>query len=332
VQLRLTSGERAGLARSASANAAAVDAFLRGRDAMRFRSGKEGWEAAKRDFDRAIALDSGYALAWAWVSLVDRIGADKGFMPADEGIRGARRAVQRALDLDPNLPEAYGQRGQIQRLVDWNWSAANESFQRALALDSGNVDALERAAGNAGTLGHLTEAIALARRAVELDPIDPNALAAAGQNYYYAGRLDDAAKYLEKVPVELRPPAVDQMLAQVYLAQGRVADAMAVVEHESADPEWQLMGRSLVYFRQHRQYAADSALAEYIDRFGTQTAYEIAETYAFRGEPDRAFAWLDSAFAQRDEGLAAVKVDPLLEPVRGDPRYAVFLTKMRLPR
>jgi TolB-like protein/DNA-binding winged helix-turn-helix (wHTH) protein len=331
VQLRLTPLERARLTPSASPNAAAVDAFLRGRDVMLFRSGKEAWEAANRDFNQAIALDSGDALAWAWLSLVDRVGADKGFMPADEGIRHARLAVQRALDLDPNLPEAYGQLGQIQRLVDWNWTAANESFQRALTLDSGNVQALERAADNAGTLGHLAEAIALTRRGVELDPLDPNALFALGQNYYYAGRLDQAARCIEKVPPELRSPLVDQILAQVYLAQGRVPDAVAAVEHESADPEWQLLGRSLVYFRQRRQHAADSALAEYIGRYGPRAAYEVAEIYAFRGEPDRAVAWLDSAYAHRDEGLAAVRVDPLLEDVRGDARYAAFLRKMRLP-
>jgi len=331
VQLRLTPEERAHLTRSASANAGAVDAFLRGRDIMQFRGGKEGWEAANRDFNQAIALDSGYALAWAWLALADRVGADKGFMPRDEGVRAARLAVQHALDLDPNLPEAYGQLGQIQRLVDWNWAAANESFQRALMLDSGNVQALERAAGNAGTLGHLAEATALTRRAVELDPLDPNALAALGQNYYYAGHLDQAAKSIEKVPPDLRSALADQILAQVYLAQGRVADAMAVVEHESGDPEWQLLGRSLVYFRQRRPRPADSAVVEYIARFGGQAAYEVAEIYAFRGEPDRAFAWLDTAYAQRDEGLAAVRIDPLFAHMRSDPRYAAFLTKMRLP-
>jgi TolB-like protein/DNA-binding winged helix-turn-helix (wHTH) protein len=331
VQLRLTPEERARLTRSASANAGAVDAFLRGRDVMQFRSGKEGWEAANRDFNQAIALDSGYALAWAWLALVDRVGVDKGFLPADEGIRGARLAVQRALDLDPNLPEAYGQLGQIQRLVDWNWAAANESFQRALTLDSGNVQALERAAGNAGTLGHLAEAIALTRRAVDLDPLDATALTALGQNYYYAGRLDEAAKCIENVPPDLRSPLVNQILAQVYLAQGRMADAMVVVEHESADPAWQLLGRSLVYFRQRRQHAADSTVAEYVARYGAQAAYEVAEIYAFRGEPDSAFAWLERAYDQRDEGLAAVRIDPLLEQVRGDPRYAALLTKMQLP-
>jgi TolB-like protein/DNA-binding winged helix-turn-helix (wHTH) protein len=332
VKLRLTPVERARLTRPSSANAAAVDAFLRGRDIIHARGGREGWEASKRYFEQAVALDSEYSLAWAWLSLVHRVGADRGFTPADEGVREARRTVKRALDLDPTLPEAYGQLGQIQRLVDWDWDAADTSFQRALALDPGSVDAVLRAGVMAGTLGRLSEAITLTRRAVELDPLDPYAIALLGQTYYYAGRMHEAANCMEKVAPELRPPLMDQILAQVYLAQGRTADALAVVEHESADSAWQLMGRSLVYLSQQRRRAADSVLAQYIAQYGARAAYQIADIYAFRGDTDSVFVWLGRAYAQRDEGLAAVRIDPLFQPVRRDPRYAALLTKMRLPQ
>jgi hypothetical protein len=143
--------------------------------------------------------------------------------------------------------------------------------------------------------------------------------------------MDEAATCIEKVAPELRPPLMDQILAQVYLAQGRTADAFAVVEHESADPAWQLMGRSLVYFSQQRRREADSVLAQYIAQYGARAAYQIADIHAFRGDTDSVFVWLERAYTQRDEGLAAVSIDPLFQSVRRDPRYAALLTKMRLP-
>lgn len=77
------------------------------------------------------------------------------------------------------------------------------------------------------------------------------------------------------------------------LAQGPTTDAITVVEHESRDPVWQLMGRSLVYASQHRRQAADSALTEFIAQYGAHAAYQVADIYAFRGETDSVFVWLE---------------------------------------
>src|SRR5262249_52804423 len=148
------------------------DAVMRGRD-LTFQPGKANWLSAKRNFEGAIAFDSSYAPAWAWLSAVCRVGVDREDLPRDAGYRQGREAGARALTVDPNLPEAWVQLGQTQRLVDWDWTAAEQSFQRAAELDPGNSDVIYHLATIKAALGHLDEAIALDRRTVELDPLDP---------------------------------------------------------------------------------------------------------------------------------------------------------------
>jgi serine/threonine-protein kinase len=331
VQLRLTPAQRSRLARASSTNATAVDAVMRGRGVLRGNGhGKYVWAAAKGYFDQAIALDSTYALAWAWLSTACRYGADREYMPVEPGYREAREAASRAIALDPNLPEAWERLGQLQQLVDWDWAGARKSFQRALDLDPGSVDALGLNASNRLALGQLDEAIALTRRAVELDPVDYSQIAHLAHLYYVAERIDEAARTLEAVAPDLRSAIGNVYYTETYLAQGRLADAAEMAEQEP-DPEWHLFERALVATRQGPRQAADGALSAYIARYHTHAAYQIAELYAMQDEEDSAFVWLDRAYAQRDQGLASVKADPLFKSVRDDPRYAAFLTKMRLP-
>lgn len=329
VQLRLTSVERSRLSRSPSTAATAIDAVMRGRNAYNSYGGKEAWSEAKRYFDQAIAIDSNYALAWTWLGATYRFGADREWIPTEPGYRDARRAINRALALDPSLPEAWVQLAQMQRLVDWDWAAANMSYQRALALDPGNVNAIERASLIKVTMGELDDALALDRRAIALDPLDLSQQIDLSSLYLNAGQPDDAIKVFEAIPLDRRNTRPDY---RVYLdlVTGRIADAAAALPQVS-DPEWQLLLRAMVETRQGSRRSADSLRAAFIDRYRTHDAYQIAELYGFRGDADSAFAWLDRAYAQRDQGLEGVKTSPLLKSIRSDPRYAAFLTKMHLP-
>jgi TolB-like protein/DNA-binding winged helix-turn-helix (wHTH) protein len=329
VRLRLTPAQRARLTRAPPTNTTAVEEVMRGSELLRRQSGEGDWASAKRNFENAIALDSGYAPAWAWLSAACRFGVDQGYLPAEDGYREARQAVARALALDPTLPQAWRQLGQLQRLVDWNWAAAQQSYQRAVDLDPGGAEELFGAASIDATLGRLDDAIALNRRAVELDPLDPQALLLLGYDYYYAGRLDEAQKTFESIPRNLRGRFTASYLVGVYLAQGRVAQAARIVP-EVPDSAFQLRDRALVFARQDALRAADSAFAALIERYQPHGKYLIAQVYASRGETDSALAWLDRAYDGRDQGLTNVKVDPLLRNLRGDPRYIAFLRKMGL--
>jgi len=311
-------------------NPEAYSAYLQGRYFLQQRA-KESLEKATQYYEQAIKLDPSYAMAWAGLSELLSLRTDSGYLPTDEGYRKARDAAERALALDPNLPEAHAARGFIKTNYDWDWAGADTSFQRALALDPGNVTTIRNAARLSAALGRFDEALALERRAVELDPLNTAVHFGHCLIAYYAGKLDEAEAACKKT-LEISParPLAHAFLGRINLAQLHPQDAVAAAEREPE--EWaHLQGLALASHALGRNKDSDAALAELIVKDATTGAYQIAEAYAFRGEIDRAFEWLERAYASRDGGLAQLKGDPLLKSIERDPRYAEFLKKMHLP-
>ena len=252
-------------------------------------------------------------------------------IPAEEGHRLAREAVERALALNPNLATAHVQMGRIQQQVDFDWAGADASFQRALALESGNPEVVRMSAGSAANLGHFEEALPLNRRAVDLDPLNADSWESLAETQFFMGQLDQAAADCKKA-LELNPDVVaaHTVLSQIYVMQGRPQDALPEIELERYDS-----GRgwlyAIAYHALGRKKESDSALSEFIAKYHAGGAYQIALVYAFRNQPDEAFEWLGRAYAQRDGGLIETKVDPLLKNLHSDPRFAAFLKKLNLP-
>jgi len=313
-----------------SKNPDAYNAFLQGRY-FSGRGSKEDLDKAVGYFEQALKLDPAYAPTWAELANTLTLQASLGFLPVDEGYRKARDAAGRALELDPNLATGYAVMGSIQRSHDWDWTAAAASYQRALALEPGNARNISVGATLAVYLGRFDEALAADRRAVALDPLSPGRYQNLGRHAYWAGQLEEASAAFKKA-VELNPDLVitHTYLGYIDLAQGHPQEALSEMKLERG-PEWRLQGLALAYFALGQKQAADAALAESIAKFHSIIAYQIAETYAFRGEADKAFEWLERAYEQRDSGLPEVKVDPLLTNIKSDPRYSAFLKKMHLP-
>jgi tetratricopeptide (TPR) repeat protein len=220
--------------------------------------------------------------------------------------------------------------GWIQQTHDWDWQAADASLKRALALEPGNDAVVENNAFLAKTLGHFDEAIELLRRAVALDPLSADNYYNLAITYNHAGRPEDAAVAAQKV-LQISPDygAAHVTLALAYLAESRPDDALAEVRKEK-DSAWRLIAFPLVYYAVGEKKEADAALADLVTQLPMDAAFQIAEAYAFRGDADQAFHWLDRAYLQRDGGLTEIKGDPLLKSLEHDPRYAEFLKKMRL--
>ena len=116
----------------------------------------------------------------------------------------------------------------------------------------------------------------------------------------------------------------------LYLEQSQPQEALSEMKREP-DDGWRLFGLALAYHALGRNEEADAALAELIAKYKAVMAFQVAQVYAFRGQSDLAFQWLERAYAQRDAGMTFLKGDPLLKSLKRDPRYAAFLAKMRLP-
>jgi serine/threonine-protein kinase len=280
---------------------------------------------------RAVELDPENALAWAGLSRAHMAQASWGWAPsAEEGFARARAAAERSLHLQPNLPEGHVALGWVSLWHDWHWAVAERSYRRALALAPGNADVLHAAAGGLSALGKLDEAMALDRRAVELDPLSVSALRNQGAHFYQAGRLEDAAAALTHA-MELGPENgfLPYGLGLVRLAQKRPAEACSLFERVPV-PYFRLHGLALGRHAEGDGARSEAALRELVAGHGKDALVQIASAYAFRGDAERAFEWLERARAARDPGLAEIRVEPLFRSLHRDPRWAALLDRMGL--
>jgi TolB-like protein/DNA-binding winged helix-turn-helix (wHTH) protein/Tfp pilus assembly protein PilF len=330
IQLRLTSQQQADLARPRPVNPDAFDAYLQGYYFYQRRTAKDV-DIAKKYYERATQLDPSYALAWVGLSRARYWQANAGVVPTEEGQRLAREAVERALALNPNLAAAHAQMGRLKRQVDFDWVGANASIQQSITLEPGNSENVRLASSSAAYLGRFDQALQLGRQAVDMDPLNANSWENLGEIEFFDGQLDQAAADCKKA-VELSPdvPSGPFYLSLIYIMKGRPQDAFPEIERVQIGSQREVQ-RSIVYYALGRKKESDAALRELIANYHASDAYGIGVVYAFRNQADEAFEWLDRAYAQRDGGLVATKVDPLLKSLHSDSRYAAFLKKLNFP-
>jgi TolB-like protein/tetratricopeptide (TPR) repeat protein len=289
-----------------------------------------GTDKAIALFRRALSIDPGFALAWTGLARVHGIQAGFGFAPIAEGYERAREAAQNALRLNPDLAEAHTQLGMVSFSYDWNWQAADASLRRALELAPGNADALHAAAHLARVLGHFDEARELIRQAVKVDPLSVQMYRELALNYFLDRDLEDAAAAFERA-LDLDPNGglSHAFLALTRLEQGRAQEALELARAEGHGVFRNLAIAIIQHALSHAK-ESDTALQAIIDDYGWTAAYQVAEVYGDRGEVDRAFEWLETAFAQRDPGLAFSAHDPHLRSLHADSRWRPFLERLGL--
>jgi TolB-like protein len=331
--LNLAPGTGAQSAVRQAANIEAYNLMLQGN--YYFWRGNKGDEAKAVDFfQQAVEKDPQYALAWAKLARVYAWQGLIGDLVSDEAIVKSRDAAEHALAIDPSCAEAYYARGNMHRLLAGDWTRALSDFERALALDpNGQVgvgaqsNVLNIKASVSGQLGDLID---FYKRGLERNPVDSDVLTDLAWAQQNAGQLEDSSvtfrRLLEVNPSYSTAPAG---YAITLLLMEKNTEALAMAEKEP-DEASRLAALSMIYWSLGRRGESDQALGTLEQASADRKAYEIAGAYAFRGETDAAFAWLDRAFQQRMGSLASLKIDPLLKKLRGDPRYGALLRKAKL--
>ena len=312
-----------------STNAAAFELYLRAKFAGE-RISREATDAAIGLFQRALAIDPGFALAWAELSRMHQTQAGFAFTPIEAGIGRARAAAKQALRLAPDLAEGHLALGSICQSHDWDWIAAGASLARALELAPGDAGVLRAAAMHARILGRADEALDLVRRAVALDPLSARVHRQAALVAMMAGRLDEAATSVQ-LAIDLAPKAglAHGLFAMVRLLQGRNEEALALARAESHDV-FRNTALAMIAQELGAREESEAALRVLLQDFPDTAAYQIAQVYAHRASLDPAFEWLDRAYAQRDSGLVFVATDPHLQAIHDDARWRPFLARMGL--
>ena len=314
-------------------NVEAHQFYLQGRFYTNRHSEKSAGEALAA-YQRAVELDPAFALAWAGLAQTHvwycQFSTEAGRAGFDAHLAGARESAARALALEPNLPEALRVRADILLYFDFDWKQGGETLRTALALAPADP-ALLTAAGNlAIAKGDMARGIALYRDAVALDPVNPLARSYLAFNLALTGQLAEAQAEYPRV-VELNPaaPWAHAGLGMGFLIKGKFEEAAVAAQEDAA--EWaRLLIVAMARWSQKRIPESDAALARLIDGSADTAGYQIAEVYAYRGDKDRAFEWLERAHQQRDPGLGTLRSDPFLVNIHGDPRWLAFVRTMGL--
>ena len=314
-----------------SANPEAYQAYLQAEYFSGRGPSKEDLGKALAYADTAIKLDEKYAPTWALRGSVQNMMAESGLIDPTEGFREARDDAERAIALDPTLASAYLALAATQISCDWEWDAANTSITKATALEPGSVEVLRMSSYLSRILGNLDQATKHYEEAVALDPLLVNSYSGLGYLLYAAGRYEEAQAALQKA-LDLNPQAtyVHLTLDKILIAEGKPQQALANIEKEPI--EWaKFTGHALAYHALGREQDSNAALAALIAKYHTLAPYQIAQVYAYRGQSDKSFEWLERAYEQRDPGLPEIKSNPLFKNLHHDSRYRELLKKMHLP-
>jgi TolB-like protein/Tfp pilus assembly protein PilF len=312
-----------------TANTEAYNQFLLGRKFERANDDVSLRQAVDA-FRKATTLDPTYVDGFSWLAVAE---AELGDRTGDAAmITHALVMADRAIALGPRDPGGYATRGWIRCQWRWDWAGAKKDLDQAEALTAGFSSGLEFARATlAMTEGRLEDAIAILTRSSQHDPLDPYDWGELVGYLAVDGNFAQAHAVLERMRI-IAPNSGYVRASQfsLDLLEGKMNDALADAGNLKGRI-WQLRGAALAQHSLGHARESQQALDELIGTMASQSAFQIAEVYAWDGEKDQAFTWLDRAYAQRDAGLTSVKWDTILASLRIDPRYKALLIKMKLP-
>jgi TolB-like protein/Tfp pilus assembly protein PilF len=310
-------------------NDAAYDLYLRGRYAAE-RVDADGLTNGVTYLRQALDADPGFADAAVALALAYYDQAFESLEPSGV-FESARHEATSALTLNPKLGLAHAVLGAIHNDYDWDWAAADLEFKQAIALAPHDGRVLTMAADHIIALGELDTARQMLKQALAYDPLLADAYSELAWTEWCSGRYEESVNAARKV-LEI-DPTYDWghvNVGEALLYRGDAAAALGEFKRES-NPMEQATGLALGYYALGRATDSNAALTRLIGGGAGNYAYEIAEIYAYRGEPDEALKWLERAYVQKDATLKWILRDPIMAKLELDPRFKAFLGKMNLP-
>ena len=299
----------------------------------RMRGNEEDMRKAIEFYNTAVRFDPRYArahagLAFAWTTLAGNFLSGEA---AQLAYTAGRDAAATALTLDPNMSAAHVAQGRLLEITDFDRAGAEAEYRRAVQLAPNDAEAHYALAGMFATLGQPKAAIDELQRVIAVDPFRGSAYDRQSRCLIALNRLDEAETASLKA-IEMQPTN-GYFRVQLTMIEVLRGDAQAALTVAQQAPEGTWRDTATAFARQigSDRAAADAALQSLIERREGNAAFQIAEVFALRKEPDRVFEWLERARANRDPGITVLLSDPFLRAYANDPRFAAFCAKVSLP-
>jgi TolB-like protein/Tfp pilus assembly protein PilF len=334
LQAKLTGAEQHAIVVRPTENSEAYQFYLKGYF-FRNKSTPEGVQKAIEYFQQAVEKDPAYALAYTGLANSYGTLGFWGVFPPREMWPKSKAAALKALELDDNLAEAHVGLGWVSFTYDWDWPAAEKHFARALALNPAPfMGDLPWYSIYLGILGRSGEALAEAKRALDLNPVSPGFNHNLAEQLYYARRFDEAIEQCRKT-LEMDPSfaVTHSQLSRTYAAKGMYREAVAESEKYLALTPGNPGALAGVAYACARSGNRDQALRvlDELTALSKQRyvpAYFFALVYFGLGQKDQTFAWFEKAYEERSGALPYLKVNPTWDPLRSDPRFEALIEKV----
>jgi TolB-like protein/DNA-binding winged helix-turn-helix (wHTH) protein/Tfp pilus assembly protein PilF len=335
IRIQVTPQEKMRLATARPVNLEAHESYLKGRYYLNKRT-EEGFGRAIEYFSEAIQKDPNYALGHSGLADSYVLLGEYSLTPAKEAFTKAREASAKALELDDSLAEAHNALAAVKEDYDWDWLGAEREFQRAIELNPGYATAHQWYAELLSELGRHEQSLAQIKLGQQLDPFSLIINVVYADTLRTAGENDLAIEQLRKT-LEIDPNFAHAYfhLGMTHLRNGAFAEAIADLQRAttlSPNVTDYKGGLGYAYARANKRAAARKMLDELKERSKHRYVswFYVAAIYAGLDEKDQAFACLEKAYAQREQGFVVMNREPMFDPLRSDPRFADLLRRIGL--
>ncbi len=329
LQTKLTDSERTAIAARPTKNSEAHQMYLKGRYFLKKRT-EEGLKKSIECFNQAIDKDSRYALAYSGLAdsnmYLLRLGFLRG-LSRKETYERAEAAATKAVELENNLAEAHTSLALLKMEYEWDWTGSERVFQRAIQLNPGFAEAHHQYSHYLTALGRSSQSLAESLRALELDPLSLVLNAHLAWHYLYARQYDQAIQQCQKTSeLDRNYPETADFRGLAYeqksMYQEAITELQTAINLSGSSPHIKAeLGHTYAIAGKITQALG---ILDELKRGSTEThisSYDIAVIHIGLGRKDQALEALEDAYQERSEWLRYVKVDPRLDPLRGDPRF-----------